>query len=153
MSKKTENSEANIYDLLLQASEKEKKEKRAELLKSMGVKEYFEEGSMEIDMRTCKGIECNLCVKTCPTFSIDEEGVKKGKPKITCAKCGKCVDTCPKEAVSFHIKGTPLSVNYEKARLMFIYPAFLFLAIMGSGMITGAIYRVLLLITTGSMIK
>jgi len=106
---------------------------------------------VRIDPEKC--VQCNLCVKTCPTFSIDEGSVEKGKPKITCAKCGKCVDTCPKEAVSFHIKGTPLGVNYEKARLMFIYPAFLFLAIMGSGMITGAIYRVLLLVTTGSMIK
>jgi len=106
---------------------------------------------VRIDPEKC--VQCNLCVKTCPTFSIDEESVKKGKPKITCTKCGKCVDACPKEAASFHIKGTPLGVNYEKARLIFIYPAFLFLAIMGSGMITGAIYRVLLLVTTESMFK
>jgi len=106
---------------------------------------------VRIDPEKC--VQCNLCAKTCPTFSIDEESVNKGKPRITCTKCGKCVDACPKEAVSFHIKGTPLGVSYEKARLMFIYPAFLFLAIMGSGMITGAIYRVLLLVTTGSMIK
>jgi len=73
MSKKTENSGANIYDLLLQASEKkekEKKEKRAELLKSMGVKEYFEEGSIEIDMRTCRGLECDLCIEACPTNAL-----------------------------------------------------------------------------------
>jgi NAD-dependent dihydropyrimidine dehydrogenase PreA subunit len=106
---------------------------------------------VRIDPEKC--VQCNRCVKTCPTFSIDEKGVGKGKPGITCTKCGKCVDVCPKEAVSFHIKGTPLSVNYEKARLIFIYPAFLFLAIMGGGMITGAVHRVLLLVTTGSMIQ
>ena len=37
--------------------------------------------------------------------------------------------------------------------MLFLYPAFLFLAIMGSGMIQGAVYRVLLLATTGSMIR
>jgi hypothetical protein len=36
---------------------------------------------------------------------------------------------------------------------MFLYPAFLLLAIMGSGVISGAIYRVLMLVTTGSMFK
>jgi len=106
---------------------------------------------VRIDPEKC--VQCNRCVKTCPTFSIDEKHVARGKPGITCTKCGKCADACPKEAVSFHIKGTPLSVNNEKARLIFIYPAFLFLAIMGSGMITGAVHRVLLLVTTGSMIQ
>jgi len=106
---------------------------------------------VRIDPEKCA--QCNLCVKTCPTFSLDEESVRSGKSRITCTKCGKCIDSCPKQAVSFHIKGTPLGVNFEAARLIFIYPAFLFLAVMGSGMITGAIYRALLLATTGSMIK
>ena len=106
---------------------------------------------VRIDPEKC--VQCNRCVRTCPTFSMDEKSVGRGKPGITCTKCGKCVDACPKEAVSFHIKGTPLSVDYEKARLIFIYPAFLFLAIMGSGMIAGAVHRVLLLVTTGSMIQ
>jgi hypothetical protein len=37
--------------------------------------------------------------------------------------------------------------------LLYIYPAFLLLAIMGSGMMMGAIQRVILLIKTGSMFK
>ena len=97
MSKKTENSGVNIYDLLLQASEKkerEKKEKRAEFLKSMGVKEYFEEGSIKIDMRTCKGIECNLCVEACPTNALYWKAGEIGIVEDLCVYCAACVFNC-----------------------------------------------------------
>ena len=97
MSKKTENSDANIYDLLLQASEKkekEKKEKRAELLESMGVKEYFKEGSIQIDMRTCEGIECNLCVKACPTNALYWKAGEIGIVEDLCVYCAACVFQC-----------------------------------------------------------
>jgi len=97
MPKKTENSGANIYDLLLQASEKkekEKKEKRAELLNSVGVKEYFEEGSIKIDMRTCKGIECNLCVKACPTNALYWKAGEIGIVEDLCVYCAACVFNC-----------------------------------------------------------
>jgi hypothetical protein len=36
---------------------------------------------------------------------------------------------------------------------MFLYPAFLFLIVFGGGMIRDGLYRILLLATTGSMIK
>jgi len=94
MSKKTENSSVNIYDLLLQASEKEKKEKRAELLKSMGVKEYFEEGSVEIDMKTCKGLECNLCVEACPTNALYWKAGEIAIVEDLCIYCAACVFNC-----------------------------------------------------------
>ncbi|MCJ7778725.1 MAG: 4Fe-4S binding protein, partial [Sedimentisphaerales bacterium] len=106
---------------------------------------------LRIDKDKCK--QCNLCVKSCPVFAMDEESVRNGGTRITCSKCGKCVEACPSGAISFHIKGTDVGSSEGKARLMFIYPAFLLLAIMGSGMIAGAIYRVLMLITTGSMFK
>jgi len=94
MSKKTENLDMNIYDLLLQASEKEKKEKRAELLKSMEVKEYFEEGSVEIDMKTCKGLECNLCVEACPTNALYWKAGEIGIVEDLCIYCAACVFNC-----------------------------------------------------------
>lgn len=97
MPKKTENSGANIYDLLLQASEKEKKEKkgkRSELLKSMGVKEYFEEGGVKIDMKTCKGLECNLCVKACPTNALYWKAGEIGIVEDLCVYCTACVFNC-----------------------------------------------------------
>ena len=97
MPKKTEKSGTNIYDLLLQASEKkekEKKERRAELLKSMGVKEYFEEGGIEIDMKTCKGLECNLCVEACPTNALYWKAGEIGIVEDLCVYCAACVLNC-----------------------------------------------------------
>ena len=38
------------------------------------------------------------------------------------------------------------------ARVLFLYPAFLFMTVFCGGMFIGAIWRILLLITTGSMI-
>jgi ferredoxin len=97
MPEKTNNSGANIYELLLGASDKkkkEKKEKRAELLKSMRVKEYFEEGSVKIDMKTCKGIECNLCVKACPTNALYWKTGEIGIVEDLCVYCAACVFNC-----------------------------------------------------------
>jgi ferredoxin len=97
MPEKTNNSGANIYELLQEASEKkkkEKKEKRTELLKSMGVKEYFEEGSVKIDMKTCKGIECNLCVKACPTNALYWKTGEIGIVEDLCVYCAACVFNC-----------------------------------------------------------
>jgi len=97
MPEKTDNSGANIYELLLEASEKKKKEKRekkAELLKSMGVEEYFEEGNIKIDMKTCKGIECNLCVETCPTNALYWKAGEIGIVEDLCVYCAACVFNC-----------------------------------------------------------
>jgi hypothetical protein len=62
------------------------------------------------------------------------------------------VDSCPKGAVRYHIKGTGIGVRPETARYLFMFTAFIFVATMGSGMIAGAVHKVLLLVTTGSMV-
>lgn len=96
MPEKNDESSVNIYDLLSEASEKkeEKKSRRAELLESMGVKECFEEGSIKIDMRTCLGIECNLCVKACPTNALYWKGGEIGIIEDLCVYCTACVVNC-----------------------------------------------------------
>ena len=97
MPEKTDNSGVNIYELLLEASEKkkkEKREKRAELLKSVGVEEYFEEGSIKIDMKTCKGRECNLCVEACPTNALYWKAGEIGIVEDLCVYCAACVFSC-----------------------------------------------------------
>jgi NAD-dependent dihydropyrimidine dehydrogenase PreA subunit len=94
MSKKTEGSGENIYDLLLEASEKEKKQKRAELLESTGIKEYFDEGSVKIDWKTCKGLECNLCVEACPTNALYWKAGEIGLVEDLCVYCAACVFNC-----------------------------------------------------------
>ena len=106
---------------------------------------------IRIDPEKC--VQCGRCESLCPTFSISGDSIQKGRTCVTCTKCGRCVDECPKNAISYHIKGTPVGVRWQVARLMFVYAAFLLLAIMGSGMIAGAVRRILLLVTTGSMIE
>jgi ferredoxin len=96
LSEKNDESYVNIYDLLTAASEKkkEKKSKRAELLESIGVKDCFEEGSIKIDMRTCRGIECNLCVKACPTNALYWKAGEIGIEEDLCIHCTACVLSC-----------------------------------------------------------
>lgn len=104
-----------------------------------------------INRETCN--DCNRCIDVCPTFSLDQESVARGETRISCCKCGKCVDLCTKGAAEYRVKGTPVGHAPERARLLFIYPAFLFLATFGGGMITDALRRILLLVTTGRMIQ
>ena len=96
MSEKNNDPSVNIYDLLSEVPEQkeEKKSRRAELLESMGVKECFEEGSIEIDMRTCRGIECNLCVKACPTNALYWKAGEIGIEEDLCIYCTACVVNC-----------------------------------------------------------
>ncbi len=99
----------------------------------------------------CK--DCGKCARECPTFSLNEEAIALGGTRLSCMKCGKCVDQCPTGAVQYHIKGTAISANPFRARMLFIYPAFLFLAVFGGSMVQDGLYRLLLLFTSGSMVK
>ena len=92
---------------------------------------------IRIDKEKCS--DCNHCVNTCPTFSLDEASVGRGTTLLSCTKCGHCVDACPKKAVSFHVKGVQPGLARNKARLLFLYPAYVFAAAIGGGMINGAL--------------
>ena len=99
MPKKEDEQSVNIFELLSEeASEPEKKEKpksrRAELLEPMGIKERFEEGSISIDMRTCRGLECNLCLKACPTNALYWKAGEIGIIDDLCIHCTACVANC-----------------------------------------------------------
>lgn len=98
MPKKSEEQSVNIFDLLSEEAPEEEKEKpksrRAELLEPMGVKDLFEEGSISIDMRTCRGIECNLCVKACPTNALYWKAGEIGIIEDLCIYCTACVANC-----------------------------------------------------------
>ncbi len=87
-------SSVDIYQLLLEASKRRRREERAQLLQSVGVKEYFEEGSIRIDMRTCKGTECELCIKVCPTNALYWRSGEIGVVEDLCVFCGACVMNC-----------------------------------------------------------
>lgn len=85
----------DIFSLLIETSEKEKRKRREELLAPLGVKEYFVDGSITIDKRTCKGVECKLCIKACPTNALFwKSSGEVGITEELCIYCGACVLNC-----------------------------------------------------------
>jgi ferredoxin-type protein NapH len=104
----------------------------------------------EIRVDPAKCSDCAHCTRICPTFSLDPAGLARGRTRISCSKC---VDDCPKDALTYHIKGTPLVMGDSKARLLFLYPAFLFLITFNGGMMQDGLRRTLLLLTTGSFLR
>ena len=95
MSKKLgDRSSVDIYQLLLKASKKRKRDKKTQLLQSIGVKEYFEDGGIRIDMKTCKGVECKLCIEACPTNALYWKLGEVGIVEDLCIYCTACVWKC-----------------------------------------------------------
>jgi len=84
----------DIYRLLLETSKKREKAWRQQLLASLGVKEFFEEGSIRIDMKTCKGVECKFCIKVCPTNALYWKAGEIGITEELCIYCTSCVLNC-----------------------------------------------------------
>jgi ferredoxin-type protein NapH len=104
---------------------------------------------VRIDTEKCTS--CGLCIRQCPTFSIDEQSLARGRTLTTCTKCGRCVDACPRGAIAFHVRGTGAGVRPNLARVLLLYPAFLVFTAMGGGMIAFSIWHLLRLIVTGSV--
>jgi Fe-S-cluster-containing hydrogenase component 2 len=92
--KKGEKEAVDIFSLLLEDSERREKARRAELLQPLGVKEFFEEGNIRIDMRTCKGVECKFCIEVCPTNALYWKAGEIGIIKELCIYCTSCVLNC-----------------------------------------------------------
>ncbi len=106
---------------------------------------------IRMDRESCR--KCTLCTVTCPTFSVSEASLARGGTRLSCNRCGKCVDECPKGAARFHLKGTPPLAGARTARLLFLYPAFLFLVTFNGNAMVDAMRRLVLLATTGSMLR
>src|SRR3989304_10000151 len=85
----------DIFGLLSESGEKaERKKRRQELLASSKMKEFFEECKIRINKWTCHGIECNLCVKACPTSALYWKRGEIGVIEDLCVYCGACVLSC-----------------------------------------------------------
>jgi len=104
---------------------------------------------VRIDREKCSS--CMKCTTVCPTLSLEKSDVEKGRPAMTCMKCGKCIDSCTKNAINYHIKGTPVGKNLTAARMLFIFPAFTLLVIFTAGTMQQGIILLVKLFTTGSL--
>ena len=120
----------------------------------MGALESFANKINPFDVRIDpdKCVKCKRCIQSCPTFSLNEKSLETGKPRMTCVKCGKCIDACLKKAIHYHIKGNALSQSPVTARLLFLFPAFLFMATFAGNTLKEGILRIINLIMTGSLI-
>ena len=107
--------------------------------------------TVRVNHDACK--DCGKCERGCPQFALHSGALTRGRPDLSCSKCGKCADECPTGAIHFHVRGSSADANAGVARMLFIFPSFLFMAVFGAGMIQGGLYRLLLLVTTGSLIK
>jgi len=79
---------------MLHESTKKRMEEKSRLLESLEIREYFREGSIRINKRTCKGIECKLCIEACPSSALYWG---YGEVKIIedlCIYCTACVLSC-----------------------------------------------------------
>lgn len=107
---------------------------------------------IRVDTQKC-GL-CKKCVRECPMNSISEESLARGKTGNSCVKCGRCLDVCPREAVTYHIKGTAVGgVAGVIARLSFLFLSYMILATMGGSFISGGLYRIMLWASTGSILN
>jgi ferredoxin len=91
---KESSSSVDIFGLLSDSDERAKKKRREELLASSGVKEFFAVGGISVDKRTCHGLECKLCVKTCPTNALYWKAGEVEVVEDLCVYCGACVLSC-----------------------------------------------------------
>ena len=95
MSEKGQRSSSlDIFQLLTETTEKEKQKQREELLAPLGIKEFFVDGSIGINNRSCKGVECKLCIETCPTSALYWRAGEVGITEKLCRYCGACVLSC-----------------------------------------------------------
>ena len=92
--KPSKSSNLNTFQLLKKTTEEAKNKRREEFLATLGVEEFFVDGSITINKRTCKGVECKLCIEACPTYALFWKVGEVGIVKELCIYCGACVLSC-----------------------------------------------------------
>jgi len=93
-SRKRKRSTADIFQILTEETEKQRKTKREELLAPLDMEEFFVEGSIDINKTTCDGVECKLCIEACPTNALYWRLGEVGIIEELCVYCGACVLSC-----------------------------------------------------------
>ena len=93
----------------------------------------------EIRFDRAKCVDCTLCQTSCPTVALSKESIREGKTLLNCMKCGSCVDVCKKDAAVWHLKGTPVAVKPERARLLFLYGAWALATMFGGSILANSV--------------
>jgi ferredoxin len=93
-SKPSQSPGTDIFQILTERTKYERTGQREKLLAPLGVKEYFAEGTITLNKRTCKGLECKLCMKACPTNALFWKTGEVGLTPDLCIYCGACVLNC-----------------------------------------------------------
>lgn len=97
----------------------------------------------EIRFNREKCVDCTLCRTACPTMALSAESIREGKTLLNCMKCGACVDSCKKDAAVWHLKGTPVAVKPERARLVFLYGAWALATMLGGSILANSVATIL----------
>lgn len=92
----------------------------------------------EIRFDRTKCVDCTLCQTSCPTVALSKKSIQEGKTLMNCMKCGACVDVCKKDAAVWHLKGTPVAVKPERARLLFLYGAWAMATMFGGSILANS---------------
>ncbi len=71
-------------------------QERQLLLSTLNVREFFKEGTIAVDAKTCRGVDCKLCVKACPTNAVfwNASTGRIGLIEELCVYCGACMLSC-----------------------------------------------------------
>lgn len=93
-SKSSKPADVDMFQLLSETTEKQKQKRRKELLAPLDVQEFFTDGTITINKRTCRGLDCNLCVKACPTKALYWRVGEIEAITDLCIFCGACVLNC-----------------------------------------------------------
>ena len=87
---------------------------------------------VKVDKDKCR--DCDACIKACPTFAMTKESHEKGVATKECARCGKCMDVCPRGAIDYRLIGTNIN-----ARPIFVALVMVFSMLLLSGFVTSLI--------------
>lgn len=71
-------------------------------------------------------VQCQLCVAACPTFAIDQDGLRQHRVSPSCNRCGECMDACPTGAIDYALVGQGrLGIPPRLPRALFLLSAWL----------------------------